>query len=137
MALRRPSVYRQDGFVFQDFLYHVDGTSELRYILCKYDGESFTTVGQTFDTAPSDLRGGNIICRLDYTVTGKLITIDHWELNWRDEWPLRLTVQYVLNCLYSPWRQYSVRVAKEAYPFWVSENMFPVTNDPEDFLLHS
>jgi hypothetical protein len=134
MAIRRPSVYRRNEFVFQDFLYHSEGLTELRYILCKYDGANFELVAQTFDTASPDLKGGNVIARLDYTVSGKLITIDHWELNWRDEWPLRLSVQYLLNCLYSPGKGYSVRVAKDAYAFWVSENLFPLSNEPDDYL---
>lgn len=135
MAIRRPSVYSQNQFVFQDFFYAEDGPVELRYIQAKYDGEVYTEVGQTFDYTDPELKGGSIVARIDYTVEGKLITIDHWEINWRDEWPLRLAVQFLTNCLYSKWQGYTVRVSKDAYAFWVSEWFTPLTNDPNDFLI--
>jgi hypothetical protein len=135
MAVRRPSVYRQGEFIFQDFLYFQDGASELRYILGKYDGEPYESVAQTFDYPPPGLRGGSIVSRVDYTVSGKSLTIDNWEVNWRDEWPLRLAFQFLANCLYSAAQGYSVRVHKDVYSFWVSENLFPMTNGPNDFLL--
>jgi hypothetical protein len=136
MAIRRPSVYRQREFVFQDFFYFQDGESQLRYILGKYDGEPYEVVPQTFDYPTPEFKGGDIVSRIDYTITGKLITIDNWEVNWRDEWPLRLALQFLLNCLYSSALGYSVRVQKDTYPFWVSETLFPLTNDPNDYLLH-
>ena len=135
MAIRRPSVHRQGEFVFQDFLYFQDGASELRYVLGKYDGEPYESVAQTFDFPAPGLRGGSIVSRIDYTVSGKLLTIDSWEVNWRDEWPLRLAFQFLTNCIYSAAQGYSVRVHKDVYSFWVSENLFPVSNDPNDFLL--
>ena len=135
MALRQPSVYRENLFVFQDLLYYEgeDG-EELRYILAKYDGEPYEKVAQTFDYPSPTLKGGSIISRLDYTITGKLIVVDHWEVNWRDEWPLRLSVQFLVNCLYPSKEGYVVSVNKESLPLWVSENFFPLTNDPNDYL---
>lgn len=135
MAIRRPSVYRQDLFVFQDFLYYEDGPEQGRYILGKYDGEPYELVGQTFDYPSPDFRGGAIVSRIDYTVIGEVVTIDSWEVNWRDEWPLRLAAQFLTNCLYPSGKGYVIRVNKEAYPFWVSENFFPLTNEPDDFLM--
>lgn len=138
MAIRRPSVFKQDLFVFQDFLYNeeVEG-EELRYILAKYDGEPYEVVPQTFDYPTPEFKGGDIIARIDYSKTGKLIAIDHWEVNWRDEWPLRLAVQFMVNCLYPPTLGFTVTVTKEAYPLWVSENFFPITNDPYDYLIQA
>lgn len=135
MAIRRPSVFSQNQFVFQDFLYHEEDNVELRYIQAKYDGYSFSEVAETFDYPTPDLKGGPVVARLDYTVEGKLITIDSWEINWRDEWPLRLATQFLVNCLYSKWQGYTVRVNKDAYPFWVSEGFSPLTNDPNDYLI--
>lgn len=135
MALRRPSVYSNNDFVFQDFSYGEDGPAEMRYIEAKYDGYPYETVGETFDYPVPDLKGGHVVARVDYTVEGTLITIDHWEVYWRDEWPLRLTFQFLANCLYSKWQGYTIRVNKEAYPFWVSEWFTPLTNDPNDFLI--
>lgn len=135
MAIRRPTVYTNNDFIFQDFFYHEGDTEELRYIIAKYDGLPYETVAETFDYPTPDLRGGSEVARIDYTVEGKLVTIDSWEINWRDEWPLRLAVQFLTNCLYSQWQGYTVRVRKEAYPFWVSEWFNPLSNDPNDFLI--
>lgn len=135
MALRKPSVYKQNGFVFQDFPYFQEGNEELRYILAKWDGYTYETVGQTFDYPSPDLKGGSIVARIDYTVEGKLVTIDHWEINWRDEWPLRLAFQFLANCLYSRWQGYTIRVQEEARAFWVSEWFTSITNDPDSYLI--
>lgn len=138
MAIRRPSVYSRNQFVFQDFFYCEEGISESRYILAKYDGEVYETVGETFDYPSPDLKGGHIVARIDYTVEGGIINavkIDHWEVNWRDEWPLRLAFQFLANCLYSRWQGYTIRVEKDAYPFWVSEWFTSLSNDPYDFLI--
>lgn len=136
MAIRRPSVFSQNQFVFQDFLYLEDEGSELRYLLAKKDGETYETVEQTFDKPAPDFKGGGIVARVDYTVEGKLITIDHWEVFWRDEWPLRLSVQFLVNCLYPKSMGYTVRVGKEAYAFWASEWFVPLSNDPEDYMIY-
>jgi len=137
MAIRRPSVYRQNDFVVQDFLDYETEDEELRYLLVKYDGESFTLVKQTFDSNPPEFWGGSIIARIDYTLREKVVIIDHWEVFWRDEWPLRLGAQYLVNCLYKSELGYSILVNKEQYPFWVSENFFPFSNSPDDYLVEN
>lgn len=138
MAIRRPSVYDQSKLIFQDFLeLEVNENEQIRSLLIKYDGEGFTLVKQTFDYNPPEFKGGPIIGRIDYTLTGNLVTIDSWEANWRDEWPLRLGVQYLVNCLYKQEFGYIVRVLKDPYPFWVSEYFFPVSNDTNDYLIRN
>lgn len=136
MAIRKPSVYRQDLWVIQDFLDFEDGPEQLRYLLVKYDGEPFEKFYETFDQEDT-LKGGNIAARLDYSIIGQLVTIDHWEVFWRDEWPLRLAVQYLTNCLYSNQHGFVTRVNNEAYPFWVSEHFHPLSNDPSDYLIQN
>ena len=135
MAIRRPTVYRENQFIFQDFLFHQDGDTSLRYAVAKYDGEPFDTLASTFDISDPTYSAGSVVARVDYTVSEKLVIIDHWEINWRDEWPLRLTVQFLTNCVYRLGEGYQFRVNKDVYPFWVSENFFPVTNDPFDYLV--
>lgn len=136
MAIRRPLVYTSNQFVFQDFFYCEDETSQSRYLVAKYDTVVYDTVDQTFDYPSPSFRGGSVVARVDYTIEGKLITIDHWEVFWRDEWPLRLTIEYLVNCLYNVGRGYTIRVHKDAYPFWASEWFIPLTNDPDDYLVY-
>lgn len=135
MAIRSPSYYKKGLFVFQDFLDYEDGAEQGRYLLGKYDGEPYELLQQTFDYPVPEFHGGGVVSRIDYTIVGNLITIDHWEINWRDEWPLRLAIQILVNCLYPEQKGYLVRVDKSAYPFWVSENFFPDTNEPDDYLI--
>lgn len=135
MAIRRPTIFNKNDFVFQDFLYAEEPPIEYRYILAKYDGMRYELVSQTFDYPSPDLKGGSVVARVDYTLAGKLVTIDHWEVFWRDEWPLRQTVQFLTSCLYSSWLGYTVRVSKEAEAFWVSEKFTPITNYPDDHLI--
>jgi hypothetical protein len=138
MAIRRPSIYLRDDWVVQDFFYYDAGSEgELRFIEVKWDGEEFHLTKETFDYLDPVRKGGPIIARLDYTINGNLITINHWEINWRDEWPLRLALQYLTNCLYKPVLGYVIRVDKEVLPFWVSEGFDPLTNSPEDYLIQS
>lgn len=137
MAVRRPSIFQQNEFVFQDFLDYESGDTQLRYLLVKYDGEPFSYVKETFDTNPPVFRGGSVIGRIDYSITGQIVEILHWEVYWRDEWPLRLAVQYFAHCLYKSALGYSILVNKEQYPFWVSENFFPSTNSPNHYLLQN
>lgn len=118
-------------------MYLENPPEEHRYILAKYDGERYELVGQTFDYPSPDFKGGSIVARADYTIEGKLITIDHWEVFWRDEWPLRLAIQFLVNCLYPSSLGYAVRVKKEAYAFWASEWFVPVSNDPDDYLIYT
>lgn len=134
MAIRRPGI-QSPAWLFQDFLYHEDPPSELRYLLVKWDNEPFSRVSETFDYSnppypDEEQRGGPIVGRIDYTVTGFLITIDSWEVNWRDEWPLRLAANYLRNRLYRELDGYVIEVSTEAYPFWVSEHYHPLSNDP-------
>ena len=141
MAIRRPSIY-SPTWIYQDFLYLDNPPEQLRYVLVKWDGDIYQRVSETFDYSnppypDSDQRGGSIVARLDYTINGKLITIDSWEVNWRDEWPLRLAINYLVNCLYNPGKDYVIRVIKtpEDIAFWQSEHFVPTTNQYDDYLV--
>jgi hypothetical protein len=139
MAIRRPSI-NAIGWLYQDFLYSTDGVEELRYIQVKYDGLPYTTVSETFDYSNppysnAEQRGGDIVAQLDYSIIGQTVTIESWQVNWRDEWPLRLAVNYLRQCLYPNSKGFAVRVVKnEAYAFWVSEQFFPLNNSLGDYL---
>ena len=138
MAVRRPSI-SSPQWLFQDFLYQDTPEGQERYTQVKWDGDVYTRVSQSFDYSNppysnSEQRGGSIVAQVDYTVEGKIVTINEWDVNWRDEWPLRLAANYLTNCLYPPEKGYVVRVRKDPYAFWVSERIFPVSNDPSDFL---
>jgi len=156
MAIRRPSISSPE-WLFQDFPYSEDPTGNLRYVQVKWDGEVYTRVSQSFDYSNPpyigpEQRGGDIVGQIDYTVQGKSITINDWSVNWQDDWPLRLGINYITQCLYPSVRGYVIRVQgqenynqagepipvadKTPYPFWVSEQYFPVTNKPDDYLLH-
>ncbi len=106
----------------------------------KYDGLPYTAVSETFDYSNppysnAEQRGGDIVAQLDYSIIGQTVTVESWQVNWRDEWPLRLAVNYLRQCLYPRSKGFAVRVLKdEAYAFWVSEQFFPVTNQPDDYL---
>jgi hypothetical protein len=112
----------------------------LKLIQIKYDGDPFTRVSQTFDYSNPpypdlEQKGGPIVAQLDYTKVGQLVTIDSWDTNWRDEWPLRLAVNYLSQCLYPTSKNFVIRVQKdEAYAFWVSERFLPSTNHPDEYL---
>lgn len=141
MAIRRPSIY-SPTWIYQDFLYLDSPPEQLRYILVKRDGAVYSRVSQTFDYSnppyPDDeQRGGDIVCRLDYTINDKLITVDSWQVNWRDELPLRLAVNYLVNCLYGPRGGFVVRVEKTIIDngFWQSEAFAPYDNVYNDFEL--
>jgi hypothetical protein len=138
MALRRPSI-SSPNWLFQDFLYFEDGAEQQRYIQVKYDGEPYTVISETFDYSNppysnAEQRGGDIVAQLDYSVIGQSVTIESWDVEWRDEWPLRLAVNYIRQCLYPASKGFVIRVNKDAYAFWVSEQFFPVTNLPDDYL---
>lgn len=160
MAIRRPSISSPD-WLFQDFLYQEAsglGGSELRYIQIKWDGEPYTRVSQSFDYSNPpyvgpEQRGGSIVGQIDYEInpSTRLITIYSWAVNWRDEWPLRLGVNYLDQCLYPPSDGYTIRVAGNEvynqaadaiddpnnfpYAFWVSERYNPLTNEPNAYLV--
>lgn len=134
MAIRRPGI-QSPTWLFQDFLYYEDPPSELRYLLVKQDGEIFDRVSEAFDysnppRANDEKSGGPIVARIDYTIEGYLVTIDSWEVNWKDEFPLRLAANYLRNCKYREWGGYVIEVPQEAYSFWVSEYFRPFSNNP-------
>jgi hypothetical protein len=157
MAIRRPSI-NSPTWLFQDFLYQETPDGQDRYIQVKWDGAVYERKSSTYDYSnppysDPEQRGGHIVAQLDYTVLGTLVTITAWSVNWRDEYPLRLAVNYLVNCLYSPDRNYVHRVVgDEVYTqsgeaisapstsprsFWTSENFFPVTNAPNDYLVYA
>ena len=155
MAIRRPSISSPD-WIFQDFLYQSIPGSEERYLQVKWDGEPYTRVSQTFDYSNppyigSEQRGGDIVAQIDYTISGNVITINAWDTNWRDEWPLRLAVNYISQCLYPSGKGFVIFVQgqevytqdgevisvadKNPYAFWASEQYNPTTNKPNDFMV--
>jgi hypothetical protein len=162
MAIRRPSISSPD-WLFQDFLYQasdVVGGAELRYVQIKWDGEPYNRVSETFDYSnppypTSEQRGGSIVGQIDYEINAstRLITIYAWDVNWRDEWPLRLGVNYISQCLYPEGDGYVIRVAGNQvytsageaiedpsnfpYAFWVSERYNPLTNEPDNYLVRT
>jgi hypothetical protein len=159
MAIRRPSISSPE-WLFQDFLYQgteLLGASELRYIQIKWDGKPYEKVSQSFDYSDppfsgSEQRGGSIVGQIDYevNVSTRLVTVYSWNVNWRDEWPLRLGVNYLTQCLYPSTKGYVVRVVGDQvynqagetidianrgpYAFWVSEQFNPLTNFSDDYL---
>lgn len=156
MAIRRPSISSPE-WLFQDFLYQSIPGSVERYLQVKWDGTPYTRVSQTFDYSDPpfvgpEQRGGHIVSQIDYTVNNTLVTINSWSVNWKDEWPLRLGINYLTQCLYPRVNGFAVRVqGQEVYnqngepiltpnknpqAFWVSEQYFPITNTPDDFLYH-
>jgi hypothetical protein len=156
MAIRRPSI-KDPTWLFQDFLYQETLDQQERYLQVRWDGDLYTRISQAYDYsdppyAGSEQRGGSIVAQVDYTVQGKIITINDWEVNWRDEWPLRLAANYLTQCLYPTQKGYVIRVrgqevynqagnpiavaTKDAYAFWVSEQILPITNLPNDYLYH-
>lgn len=155
MAIRRPALSSPE-WLFQDFLYQAVPGSEERYLQVKWDGEVYTRWSQSFDYsnppyADLEQRGGDIVAQLDYTKSGKVITINNWWVDWRDEWPLRLAVNYISQCLYPSDRGFATFVngqevynqageaipvaSKDPYAFWVSEQYNPLTNQPDDYLV--
>jgi hypothetical protein len=139
MAIRRPGI-NSPNWLFQDFLYFEAGIEQQRCIQVKYDGEPYRVISETFDYSNppfsnAEQRGGDIVAQVNYSVIGKSVTIEDWDVNWRDEWPLRLAVNYIRQCLYPTSKGFVIRAMKnEAYSFWVSEQFFPVTNLLDDYL---
>ena len=145
MAIRRPSI-NSPTWLVQDFPYSNEPGETLRYLQVKWDGEIFSSVNETFDYstppyAAAEQRGGNIVAQIDYSVVGNVVTIEDWETTWRDEWPLRIGINNLANCLYPYNKNWVVRVRKdtEAFAFWVSEYFYPFTNEvgPETYLYFS
>lgn len=154
MAIRRPGI-NAPTWLYQDFLYSQESDRQLRYLQVKWDGKFFDRVSESFDYSNppypnSEQRGGPIVAQINYTVQGTVITVNDWDLNWRDEWPLRLGVNYLTQCLYPTEKNFVIRVASgevynqagdpitvvdhSPYAFWVSEQIFPATNAPDDYL---
>jgi len=139
MAIRRPGI-NNPNWLYQDFLFAEDGAEQLRYLQVKWDGDPFSVISETFDYSNppysnSEQRGGPIVAQVSYTKIGQTVTIDDWGVEWRDEWPLRLAVNYIRQCLYPTTKGFQVRVLKdESYAFWVSEQFFPLTNLLDDYL---
>lgn len=156
MAIRRPE-FSSTQWVFQDFLYEAIPGSEQRYLQVKWDGDVFPRKSQTFDYSNppytnAEQRGGPIIAQIDYTVEvgGKIVVITNWASYWKDEYPLRLALNYLKNCLYRKTRGYVIKVAnqevynqagepianpnKEPLPFWISEEFEPLSNLENDYL---
>lgn len=157
MAIRRPSISSQD-WLFQDYLYQDTPEGQERYVQVKWDGQVYERVSSSYDYSNppysnSEQRGGHVVAQIDYTLYGNLVTITNWSVDWRDEWPLRLAVNYVINCLYSPDRNYVHRVVGDEvyrqdgssvslpsttpYSFWVSEQFFPASNNPSEYLVYA
>jgi hypothetical protein len=154
MAIRRPSI-NSPTWLFQDYLYQDTPDGQERHVQVKWDGAVYERKSSTYDYSNppysnSEQRGGSIVAQLDYTLSGTLVTITNWTLNWRDEWPLRLAANYLQNCLYPPDKDYVIRVVGDEvynqagepieapghnpYAFWVSEGFQPVTNEPNEYL---
>lgn len=154
MAIRRPGI-NSPAWLFQDFFFSSNGTEELRYLVVKWDGEIYTRESQSFDYSDPpfvgpEQKGGDIVAQVDYTRQGNIITVNDWDVNWRDEWPLRLAANYLTQCLYPIGKGFVIRVRgeeeydqagnpiqvanKDGYAFWVSEQVFPINNIPSDFL---
>lgn len=138
MAIRRPGI-DSPTWLFQDFLYYENPPEELRYLQIKWDGEPYERISPSFDYSnppysDPEQSGGFVVGQIDYTVNGLIITIDSWEVNWKDEWPLRLAANYLLSCKYPQVKGYVIQVPKEAYSFWVSEYFYPLSNNPSDNL---
>jgi hypothetical protein len=142
MAIRRPGINTSE-FYYQDFLDDENIGAEYRHLDIKYaSGEPFQVISQTFDYSnppysDPEQRGGDIVGTIYYvklsTNPGTII-IEDWFVNWRDEWPLRLGANYLVNCLYRPGGNYRFLVGKEAYAFWASEQFAPVDNLPDTFM---
>lgn len=155
MAIRRPSIASPE-WLFQDFLHQAIPGAEDRYVQVKWSREPYTRVSQSFDYSnppypDSEQRGGEIVAQIDYTLTAGLVTITGWDVNWRDEWPLRLGLNYIVQCLYPSSQGFLVRAMgdevynqdgsavpvpnKDPYAFLVSEQFMPASNEPYDYLL--
>ena len=155
MAIRRPALASPE-WLFQDFLYQAIPGSEERYLQVKWDDDVYTRVSQSFDYSDppyvgSEQRGGSIVAQIDYTISGNVITINDWWVDWRDEWPLRLGVNFISQCLYPSSKGFVIFVSgqevynqageiisvatREPYAFWVSEQFSPLTNNPNDYLI--
>ena len=131
MAIRKPGRHSGEWF-FEDVLeYEVTepgSTTPTQFwsLKIKYFEEPPTQQSETFN---------NEVASIEYEVQGKLITIVDWNnYNWRDEWPIRLGVNYLCNCLYRPGHQFLFRTVKDPIAFWQSERFLPIGGHLDPFL---
>jgi hypothetical protein len=151
MAIRRPSI-SSPQWLFQDFLYLSEPGKESRFLQVKLRPEPYIQPPGSADLSqPPCAQWGDIVGQIDYELSDKVVTITNWEVNWRDEYPIRLGVNYLANCLYRSSLGYVLLVAgaevyanngepipvagRDPNAFWVSENFFPPTNKPDDYLI--
>jgi hypothetical protein len=69
----------------------------------------------------------------------KLVTIVGWQHTWRDEWPIRLGLSYLTNCLFRPGVGAGTvfRVMKDPIAFWQSERFLPLGGHYDPYLVGS
>jgi len=151
MAIRRPSI-SSPRWVFQDSLYAAEPGKESRFLQIKRKPEPYIPPPEGPDFSPPVCsQWGEVVGQIDYDLVGKVVTITDWEVNWRDEFPVRLGINYLVNCLYRSSLGYTLRVVgdevytsagssipvagRDPIAFWVSENFFPLSNKPDDYLL--
>jgi hypothetical protein len=80
----------------------------------------------------------NEVAAIHYEVQDKIITIVAWDnYNWRDEWPIRLGLNYLTNCLYRPGYGYIFRVVKDPIAFWQSERFLPLGGHYDPYLVRT
>lgn len=80
----------------------------------------------------------NEVASIEYEVQGTLVTIVAWQnYNWQDEWPIRLGLNYLTNCLYRPGRGIVFRVVKDPIAFWQSERFLPLGGHEDPYLVRT
>ena len=79
----------------------------------------------------------NEVASIEYEVQDKLITIVGWQHTWRDEWPIRLGLNYLTNCLYRPGRGFVFRVIKDPIAFWQSERFLPLGGHYDPYVVRT
>jgi hypothetical protein len=80
----------------------------------------------------------NEVASIEYEVQDKIITIVAWNnYGWQDEWPIRLGLNYLTNCLYRPGYGYIFRVVKDPIAFWQSERFLPLGGHYDPYLVKS
>lgn len=77
----------------------------------------------------------NEVGSIEYEVQDRLVTIVAWQHTWRDEWPIRLGLSYLTNCLYRPGRGIVFRVIKDPIAFWQSERFLPLGGHYDPYLV--
>ena len=101
-----------------------------------------------FDEPPTTKRElfNNEVASIEYEVQlapgaglgrGKIVTIVGWPHTWRDEWPIRLGLNYLTNCLNRPGQGTVFRVEKDPIAFWQSERFLPLGGHYDPYLVKS